>query len=176
MVSYCGWFRTFTIHMSLHNLVKLNFPEAELKIRQLESTAEIFDPLRKRYVRLTAEEWVRQHLINYFHHHLGVPVHMMASERGLIINKLQKRFDLVIYHPGGYPLLIAECKAPTVKLGEDTFYQAAGYNFALKVKFLMITNGIEHHCVLVEEKSGQIRFLEAIPDYDFMKRYCTDNP
>lgn len=160
--------------MRMPDLVKLNFPDTELKIRQLENSANIFDPLRKRYVRLTPEEWVRQNLINYFLHHLAVPAHMMASERGLIINKLQKRFDLVIFHPDGNPLLIAECKAPTIKLGEETFFQAAGYNFALKVKFLLITNGLEHHCVLVEGKSGQIRFLDAIPDYDFMKSSVTD--
>lgn len=151
-------------------MVRLNFPDVEVKIRNVNEALEVFDPLRKRFVSLTPEEWVRQHLISYLINHLEVPVHMMASERGLVVNTLKKRFDLVVYHPNGNPLMIAECKAPSVKLTEDTFYQAAGYNLALKVKYLLITNGLVHHCIKLEENTPNFQFLNNIPSYSEMKR------
>lgn len=146
-------------------MLQLNFPSANHRIRSQNNKTEIFDPLRKRFVALTDEEWVRQNLINYLAVYKKVPMHMMASERGLFVNKLPKRFDLVIFSSKGNPVMIVECKAPYIKLNEDVFYQAARYNLTLQVNYLLITNGFEHHCALVEYKSGNIKFLEDIPQY-----------
>lgn len=146
-------------------MLQLNFPPADLRIRIQNNKSEIFDPLRKRFVALTDEEWVRQNLINYLAAYKKVPLHMMASERGLFVNKLPKRFDVVVYSYKGNPVMIVECKAPHIKLNEDVFYQAARYNLTLQVNYLLITNGFEHHCALVEYQSGNIKFLDDIPEY-----------
>ncbi len=136
-----------------------------MKIRELNGHKEIFDPLRKKYVALTPEERVRQELIIYLNSEKNVPFHMMASERGLTVNSLSKRFDLVIFGKDGNPSLIAECKAPKIQLNEDVFYQAAGYNLALHVRYLLITNGTEMQCLFVDSRTGDSRFLDYIPDY-----------
>lgn len=149
-------------------MIHLNFPPADLKIRTQNNRMEVFDPLRKRFVALTDEEWVRQNLISYLARHKMVPLHMMASERGFLVNKLPKRFDVVVFSSKGEPVMIVECKAPHIKLTEDVFYQAARYNLTLQVNYLLITNGLEHHCANVDYTSGNINFLMNIPDYFIM--------
>lgn len=148
----------------------LNLPEADLRIRQQGNATEVYDPLRRKFVALTEEEWVRQNLIQYLAQHKNVPLHMMASERGLVVNGMPKRFDIVVFGTDGKPAMIVECKAPHVTVNEDVFYQAARYNLALQVKFLLITNGIEHHCVFIDYKSGNTRFMEEIPNYGAMRQ------
>lgn len=144
---------------------QLNLPEAQLRLRHHEDFTEVFDPLRKKYIVLTEEEWVRQNIISFLTNHRNVPLHMMASERGLIVNGLHKRFDIVVYASGGRPEMIVECKAPHIKLDEEVMYQAARYNMALQVKYLFITNGIEHHCIEIDYTTSSIRFLDEIPFY-----------
>jgi hypothetical protein len=146
-------------------MVHLNFPETELRIRTKSDASEVFDPLRRKFVVLTEEERVRQYLIQYLHIDKKVPMHMMASERGLVVNNMAKRFDLVVFGTSGHPLMIIECKAPHIAVNEDVFYQAARYNLALQVKYLLITNGIVHHCVSIDYTTGETRFLEDIPEY-----------
>mgnify|MGYP001769885250 CR=1 len=148
----------------------LNFPAYEFKTRVITGQVQVFDPVRKKYVALTPEEWVRQHLIRYLLEDRGVPLHMMAVERGLKLNGLAQRFDLVIFGPSGNPLLIAECKAATVALTQEVFYQIARYNLALKVQYFLISNGITHHFGLVNYGSGTIELHEEIPDYQHMSR------
>ncbi|MGE5316666.1 MAG: type I restriction enzyme HsdR N-terminal domain-containing protein [Chloroflexota bacterium] len=148
---------------------KLNLPEAELRIRQNGNATEVFDPLRKKFVVLTEEEWVRQNIIQYLHIHKDVPMHMMASERGLVVNGMPNRFDLVVFGLEGKPVMIVECKAPHIAVKEDVFYQAARYNLALQVKYLLITNGLEHHCVSIDYSTGKISFLEDIVSFMEMK-------
>jgi hypothetical protein len=151
-------------------MIKLNLPDADLKIRRQGNNTEVFDPLRKKFVALTEEEWVRQHLIAYFIEHKKIPMHMMASERGLTINTMPRRFDLVVFSTDGKPAMIVECKAPGIPLNEDVFYQAARYNMALHVKYLLITNGLEHHCMYVDYLTPEIRFIEQIPDYKILNQ------
>ena len=146
----------------------LNFPAYTFKTRVITGQVQIFDTVRRKYVALTPEEWVRQHLICYLSEEKGVPLHMMAVERGLKLNGLNQRFDLVIFGPSGKPLLIAECKAASVILTQDVFYQIARYNMALKVRYFLISNGITHHLGLVNYDSGTIELLEDIPDYQQM--------
>jgi hypothetical protein len=126
---------------------------------------QIFDPVRKKYVALTPEEWVRQHMIQYLEKVKMVPLHMMASERGLSINRMTKRFDLVVYNLSGKPALIIECKAPSVALSEDVFFQIARYNLALKVNYLLVTNGLQHFFGVVDYNSGNLVLADNIFDY-----------
>lgn len=147
-------------------MIQLNFPPADLRIRQQNDRMEVFDPLRRKFVQLTNEEWVRQNLINYLATDRKVPMTMMASERGLLVNKMPKRFDLLIFSSNGSPIMIVECKAPHVTVNEDVFYQAARYNITLQVDYLLITNGLEHHCIHVNYKTGETQFLKEIPLYN----------
>lgn len=144
---------------------KLNFPEISLRMVFKEGQTRIFDPLRKRFVVLTPEEWVRQHLIGYLINQKNVPSSLLASEKGLIVNGMKKRFDLLVFSTQGSPLLIAECKAPEIKLNEETFHQAVRYNLSLKASYLLITNGLEHYIAHVDYKTAGLNFLESIPDY-----------
>lgn len=146
-------------------MVSLNLPSANFRIRNSNGISEIFDPLRRKFVALTNEEWVRQHLISFFLIHRSVPATMIASERGLMVNKLPKRFDLLIYSQTGKPAMIVECKAPTVKLDEEVLYQAARYNLSLQVPFLLISNGLKHVCLKVDYSTGELSALPDIPDY-----------
>jgi hypothetical protein len=143
----------------------LNFPEYSFRTRQQAGQMQIFDPVRKKYVALTPEEWVRQHMIHYLEKEKMVPLHMMASERGLSINRMTKRFDLVVYNLSGKPTLIVECKAPTVALSEDVFFQIARYNLALKVNYLLVSNGLQHIFGVVDYNSGNLVLADKISDY-----------
>lgn len=144
-------------------MIQLNFPPADLRIRQQNDRMEVFDPLRRKFVQLTDEEWVRQNLINYLATDRKIPMTMMASERGLLVNNMPKRFDLLIFSPNGNPIMIVECKAPHIRVNEEVFYQAARYNITLQVEYLLITNGLEHHCIHVNYKTGETQFLKEVP-------------
>ncbi|MFH1121412.1 MAG: type I restriction enzyme HsdR N-terminal domain-containing protein [Bacteroidota bacterium] len=143
----------------------LNFPDYNFRTRQQSGQVQIFDPVRKKFVSLTPEEWVRQHLIQYLASEKQVPLHMMACERGLIVNRMPKRFDLVVFGLFGRPVLIAECKAPGVKLSEKVLFQIARYNLTLKVKHLLISNGLQHIIGKVNYNSGMLDYSEHILDY-----------
>lgn len=147
---------------------KLNFPEFQFRIESGDNGLLIFDPVRKKNVALTPEEWVRQHLIRYLFDVKGVPQSLLASERGLLVNGMQRRFDVLVFSRNGKPLIIAECKAPHVTVSEDTFYQAARYNLALKADYLLITNGLQHFIAKIDYQSAGLKFLEEIPDYEQM--------
>lgn len=149
-------------------MITLNLPAAELKIQQRGDASEVFDPLRKRYVSLTDEEWVRQHVIAFLATDKKVPMHMMSSEKGILVNKLPKRFDILVHDKHGKPVMIVECKAPQIAIDEDVFYQAARYNFTLQVKFLLLTNGLQHHCAEIDYINGKVTFLNSIPSYNEM--------
>ncbi len=146
-------------------MIKLNFPPSDLRVREYNDRKEIFDPLRKKFVLLTDEEWVRQNLISYLATDREIPLTMMASERGLLVNNLPKRFDLLVFATDGKPLMIVECKAPHIPVDEEVFYQAARYNITLQVEYLLITNGMEHHCIKINYNTGETKFLKEIPLY-----------
>jgi len=146
---------------------KLNLPEYQFRLRKnKESKTEIFDKIRKRFYVLTPEEWVRQNFINYLIQEKKFPASLMAIEKGLKLNGMTKRTDIVQYNKSGKPILIVECKAPEVKLSQDTFDQAARYNLSLKVDYLIITNGLEHYACKMDYKENRIHFLKEIPTYE----------
>lgn len=125
----------------------------------------MWDIVRKRWVVLTPEELVRQHLIHYLHEDKGYPLSLMAVEKGLKVNGMNRRTDLVVFNNSLKALLIAECKAPEVKISGATFDQAARYNMTLQVPYLLITNGMEHFCCSVDMVEGKVNYLKSIPLY-----------
>ena len=145
----------------------LNLPSFEPLIREKEGQKEeIFDPLRKRYVALTPEEWVRQHVIRYLTAGLGYPASLIAVEARLRYNRLQKRTDIVVYSRSGRPSLIVECKAPGVAVDEAVLQQAAMYNMPLQVRFVVLTNGMDHYILFLNRENMSIEFRDRFPDYE----------
>lgn len=144
---------------------KLNLPTYNFKLKSNEKHVLIFDNLRKKYFVLTPEEWVRQHYVQFLINEKKYPASLIALEKQLTINNLRKRTDIVIFNKEGSPEIIVECKAPHIKISQDTFDQIARYNLKLKAKYLIVTNGIEHyHCQMDFENETYI-FLNRIPNY-----------
>jgi type I site-specific restriction endonuclease len=147
------------------NMPKLNLPNAVLKIKLVEGTMQVFDVVRKRYLVLTAEEWVRQHFIHYLNSKKNYPLGLMGVEKMVKYNEQSTRADIVLYTNEGNPNMIVECKAPQVKITQDSFNQIAKYNFNLRVDFLLVTNGMQHFCCAMDYENKKITFLEEIPQF-----------
>lgn len=130
-----------------------------------EEKTYIFDVVRKKYLLLTAEEWVRQNFIHYLNKEKKYPLGLMGVEQMVKYNSLKTRADIVMYNTEGKANIIVECKAPDVKITQDTFNQIAKYNSQLKVKYLLVTNGMNHYCCKMDYESNRITFLEEIPSY-----------
>lgn len=146
---------------------KLNLPDIVLKTKLVEGTTQVFDVVRQKYFKLTAEEWVRQHLIHYLNRYKKYPFGLMAVERMIKYNNLKTRADIVLYNSEGDPEIIVECKASNIKITQSVFDQIARYNFKLRVRYLLVTNGINHFCCEMDYASNQIVFLSEIPIFDF---------
>lgn len=145
--------------------MKLNYPAYPFSIREENNSKEIFDELRKKFVALTPEEWVRQHLIKYLINEKKFPKSLIGIEYPLKTGNLVQRADVVIFHTDGNPILLAECKAPDVKISQKTFDQISAYNLSLHVPFLIITNGINHYCCKMDFDVKKFIFLPSIPSY-----------
>ncbi len=143
--------------------MKLNLPVYDFRLRSVGQRKQIFDSLRKKFVPLTPEEWVRQHFVQFLVQEKKYPSSLMAIEKGLKVHVLKKRTDIVVYNRFGNPWMIVECKAPEVEISEDTLFQAARYNMTLNVNYIALTNGMEHYCCRIDEK--EIVFLEDVPEY-----------
>lgn len=149
-------------------MVRLNLPEYTFQIRQGEKTDQIFDPVRKKFVALTPEEWVRQNFIRYLIEEKKYPQSLIAIETGLKYNTLQKRCDITVFNRQGEKWMLIECKAPEVKISQETFDQVAAYNAGGKqrTKFLAVTNGLKHYCCGIEDPADEkYRFLKDFPDF-----------
>jgi len=145
---------------------KLNLPAFEIRIRQNRSgKEEIFDPFRRRFVRLTREEWVRQHFLNFLVTQKGYPPAVIVVEGSLTYNRLKKRSDILVYGPTRNPCLVVECKAPEVEITQDVFDQVAMYNMSLTVGFLVVTNGLQHYACRIDHRTKTFEFLKEIPEY-----------
>ena len=144
---------------------KLNLPNVNLKTKLVKGTTQVFDVVRKKYFKLTAEEWVRQNFIHYLNVKKKYPFGLMGVERMVKYNNLKTRADIVLYNAKGAASIIVECKSPEVKITQDAFYQIAKYNSKLKVQYLIITNGMKHYCYEIDYKDSRIKFLEQIPGY-----------
>lgn len=144
---------------------KLNLPTYSFKLKSNEKHTLIFDDLRKKYFVLTPEEWVRQHFVQFLIHDKKYPVSLIALEKQLILNNLKKRTDIVVFNNSGNPDIIVECKAPHIKISQDTFDQIARYNLKLNANYLIVTNGLEHYFCKMDFENENYIFLNEIPNY-----------
>lgn len=150
-------------------LVKLHFPEYKFTLKGEESGIKglkIFDIVRKRYVRLSPEEWVRQHMIHFLIHEKGVPASLTAIEKLVMVNRLQRRFDILVYSKSHTPLLLVECKAPEIPVSQSVFDQAARYNLTLGALYFVLTNGLVTYCCKMDHQNERYEFLEELPFYE----------
>ncbi len=136
----------------------------QLRIRREDGKRFIFDPVRKKWLVLQPEEMVRQLVLCYLLEERGYRKTRLSMERGLQVNTLQRRFDLLAYDAQVAPFLLIECKAPQVKIGPAVFEQAAWYNTQLQVPYLMVTNGMDTYCCAMDYDQRKFNFLEAIPE------------
>lgn len=144
---------------------KLNLPEYTFTIKNEKSKQMIFDGVRKKYVRLTPEEWVRQNFIQFLVSEMSYPAALLAVEAGVNVNNNPQRADLVVFDRRGNPAMVVEFKAPEVKITQQTFDQIARYNMRLKVKFLVVSNGLQHFCCRLDFEAGSYAFLPDIPAF-----------
>ena len=144
---------------------RLNFPSYPFRLKSNENKTLIFDIVRKKYVVLTPEEWVRQHVIYYLTHEKKYPRSLIAVEKQLKINSMVKRSDIVIFNPDGTPEILVECKAPSVNISQQTFDQIARYNLAIKSTYLMVTNGLNHYYCYIDHEKETYVFLSEIPEH-----------
>lgn len=146
----------------------LNLPEFEFTYRVVGESQLIFDPLRRKYVLLTPEEWVRQNFVQFLVQDRGCPRGLMAVEKGFYYHGMLCRVDVMVADRHGQPLLLTECKAPGVRLSQHPFDQIARYNSVLKAPFLAVSNGTEHFCCRIDHERAKSTFLELIPSFDEM--------
>lgn len=146
-------------------MLSLNLPAFDTKITTREGKNIIFDIIRRRYVALTPEEWVRQHFVNYLIVHKGFPKALMANEVNLNLNGTKKRCDTVLYRRDLSARMIVEYKAPHIEITQQVFDQITRYNMVLKVDYLIVSNGMQHYCCLVDYEKQSYTFLKEIPDY-----------
>lgn len=144
----------------------LNLPSYNLKTRTYNGKVEIFDEIRKKYLLLTPEEWVRQHFVNYLIDHLQYPKSLIRLEGGLTYNTLSKRSDIVVYDRKGAPFMVVECKSTNIKLSQKVVDQVAIYNTQIAAPYQVITNGLKHYCFKMCEETSKFKFLDALPCYD----------
>ncbi len=150
---------------------KLNFPGYNFKIiiHGIDGqSSKVFDMVRRKYVSLTPEEWVRQHLLHYLVQDKVVPKSLIGIEKKILVNNIVKRTDLVVYSRDAKPLLIAECKAPSIKITQKTFDQAARYNLSLHVKYFVLTNGMVTYCCTLDHERKAYHFLPDIPLFELL--------
>ena len=125
----------------------------------------IFDEIRKKFIILTPEEWVRQHVVRFLLEEKKYPISLINVEKVLNVNGLRKRYDVVVFNSDGSILILVECKAPEIKTSQATFDQIARYNMTLKAEYLMVTNGHNHYFCLMDFENEKYEFLAALPDY-----------
>jgi len=144
---------------------QLNLPEYAFRIKTEDGKTMIFDAIRRKFVALSPEEWVRQNFIEYLKTEKNYPASLMAVEKQITINQMQRRFDLLVYSRSHQPCLIAEFKAPDVKITQDVFDQVVHYNMALKVAGIIVSNGLQHFACKMDYANNTYSYLREIPGY-----------
>ncbi len=148
----------------------LNLPQYTFTIKQMNGRKMIFDRIRKKMVALTPEEWVRQNFIVFLIENRGFPASLMAIETKVNINGLSQRADIVVFNTKRNPVLVVECKAPSVKITNQVFDQVARYNIKLKTRLICVTNGINHYCALINKDGLEYSFLQVLPEYKSLEQ------
>ena len=147
----------------------LNFPKFDYRFKNNENNISIFDVIRKKFVVLQPEEWVRQHCVHYLMHNKNYPKSLINVEKELQLNGLKKRYDIVVFNPDGSIQLIVECKAPQISINQKVFDQIARYNLELKANLLMVTNGLDHYYCVMNFEAQCYDFLRELPHYSKQK-------
>lgn len=147
-------------------MIKLNFPVYSFRFKNSENKVAIFDEIRKKFILLTPEEWVRQHTVQFLLQDKKFPKSYINVEKLIKINDLSKRYDVVVFQPNGDIFLLIECKAPEVPISQNTFDQIARYNLVLKAKYLMVTNGLNHYFCQMDFENEKYIFLNELPAYE----------
>ncbi len=151
--------------MQMYKMFDLNLPKAPVKITVKEGKRYVFDVLRRKYVALTPEEGGRQHFTHYLLHEQGYPQGLLANEVQIQLNGTRKRCDTVLYNRDLTARMIVEYKAPTVGITQAVFDQITRYNMALKVDYLVVTNGLTHYCCKIDYATRTYAFLPSVPAY-----------
>lgn len=146
-------------------MLELNLPSFDINVKKIGGKISILDPLRRKFVALTPEEWVRQHFVNFLLKEKGYPAALIANEVQIDLNKLKKRCDSVVYNRDLSPLMIIEYKAPDVDITQQVFDQIVRYNIVLKVKYLIVSNGLNHYCCIMDYDKQSFNYLSDIPNY-----------
>ncbi len=149
-------------------MLSLNLPIYNTKIATRNGKNVIFDIIRRRYVALTPEEWVRQHFVHFLISYKYYPSSLMANEVLLNLNGMKKRCDTVLYNKDLSPKMIIEYKAPHIEITQKVFTQISNYNLVLKVDYLIVSNGIDHYCCKMDYEKQSYVFLKDIPDYTLL--------
>lgn len=145
---------------------RINLPPYAIKLRERDGKRQIFDFLRRKYVALTPEEWVRQHFVHYLVEHCGYPKGLLANEKELRVGDKRLRCDTILYNKDLQPLMIIEYKAPEVEVTQHVFDQISAYNRLLCVEYLIVSNGHHHYCCRMDYEKGEYSFLQNIPQYE----------
>lgn len=146
-------------------MLELNLPSFDINVKKIGGKLSILDPLRRKFVALTPEEWVRQHFVNFLLKEKGYPAALIANEIQIDLNKMKKRCDSVVYNRDLSPLIIIEYKAPDVDITQQVFDQIVRYNIVLKVKYLIVSNGLNHYCCIMNYDKQSFNYLSDIPNY-----------
>lgn len=146
-------------------MLELNLPSFDINVKKIGGKLSILDPLRRKFVALTPEEWVRQHFVNFLLREKGYPAALIANEVQIDLNKLKRRCDSVVYNRDLSPLMIIEYKAPDVDITQQVFDQIVRYNIVLKVKYLIVSNGLNHYCCIMNYDKQSFNYLSDIPNY-----------
>ena len=141
----------------------LQFPTYHFRFKNSENKVAIFDEIRKKFIILTPEEWVRQHVVHFLLYEKNYPKSWINVEKRIKINGLTKRYDVVVFNADGSIFLLVECKAPEIKISQHTFDQIARYNLALNATYLMVTNGLEHYYCQLDYVNKKYHFLKDLP-------------
>ena len=144
---------------------QLNFPSYSFRFKNSENKVSIFDAIRKKFIILTPEEWVRQHLIQFLITEKSYPISLINVEKVLKVNGLRKRYDVVVYNSDGTINILIECKAPEVTISQSTFDQIAQYTMTLQSNLLMVTNGLNHYFCQMDFENEKYQFLTELPNY-----------
>ncbi len=144
-------------------MIHLNYPEPDFKLKKEKGQNYIFDPLRKIWLLLTPEEWVRQNFVNYLVRILGYPASLIALEKELLLNDLKKRFDILVYNKEHQPWMLVECKAAGIKLNDAVLQQLLRYNISIPVSYIVITNGADTYSWQMDK--GRVLSLKKLPDW-----------
>uniref|UniRef100_UPI00404991C1 type I restriction enzyme HsdR N-terminal domain-containing protein n=1 Tax=Flavobacterium sp. TaxID=239 RepID=UPI00404991C1 len=144
---------------------QLNFPTYSFRFKNSENKVSIFDKIRKKFILLTPEEWVRQHVVEFLLEEKKYPKSLINVEKIVQVNGMNKRYDIVVFNSNGSIFLLIECKAPEIKIDQKTFDQIARYNLVLNAQYLMVTNGLNHYFCEMDFENEKYTFLKEIPEF-----------